>query len=124
MFKENIKLIKKNSIYFIAIIDYIFFSVSNVFMKLASVKNGFSDKIFMYFCSILTLFIFSILWQKLLAKMDLNRAYLFKGTNLFWGLIFGNLIFNEQITINMIIGAVIALIGIIITFAGGGETNE
>lgn len=123
MFKENTKLIKKNSAYLVAIIDYMFFSVSNVFMKLASVKNNFADKIFMYLCSILTLFIFSILWQKLLAKMDLNRAYLFKGTTLLWGLIFGNLIFNEQITINMIIGAIIALLGIIITFTGG-ETSE
>lgn len=123
MSKKSIINTEKYKVALLALIDYIFFSLSNVFMKLSSSHDMILDKIIWYSCSMICLFVFSIMWQILLKKLPLNKAYLFKGTTLFWGLIFGVLIFNEKITVNMLIGVLIVLIGVFVTFTGG-EKNE
>lgn len=104
---------KLKSIFFGTII-YCLFSLSSVFMKFASAETNLFYKLLLFGASILLLGIFSVLWQKLLSKMNLNRAYYFKGTTLIWGLIFGVIFFQETVTINMIIGLVICLSGVII----------
>lgn len=109
---------KKNTIIF-AIIIYTIFPLSSIFMKVASSQENLLLK-FIFFClSIASLGIFSILWQKLLKKVDLVKAYLFKSTTIIWNVIYGIILFKEQITINMIIGIVIATIGVMITIMGG-----
>lgn len=113
---------KKSTILF-AIIIYTIFPLSSIFMKIAS---GCEDLVFklMFFCmSIGALGIFSVLWQKLLKKVDLVKAYLFKSTTVIWNVIYGMILFNEKITINMIIGIIIATIGVMITIIGGKKVE-
>lgn len=123
MFEKGIIVLKKNKYNLLAIIDYIIFALSNVFMKISSTYNGLIDKFIWYAFSIICLMAFSLIWQILLKYLPLNKAYLFKGTTLLWGMLFGILIFNEQLTINMIIGILIVIFGIIVAFTGG-EYNE
>lgn len=99
---------------FFGIIIYCIFSISSVFMKFASLQNNLLYKIILYGISIGILGVFSILWQKMLEKFNLTKAYFFKSTTLLWGVIFGVLIFNEKVSYNMIIGIIITLIGVTI----------
>lgn len=111
---------KVKSIVF-GIIIYCLFSLSSVFMKFASSQTNLIYKGLYYCISIGMLGIFSILWQKLLNKLNLTKAYFFKSTTIIWGLIYGALIFKEKISLYMIIGVIISLIGIIIVL---GEKND
>ena len=60
------------------------------------------------------LFIYAILWQQVLKKLPLNTAFANKSIVIIWGIIWGSLFFSEKITINMIIGAIIILIGLML----------
>lgn len=106
----------------LAIILYLFFSTSSVFMKFASTQNNLFYSLIYYGLSMLTLAIFALLWQKLLKKYDLSKVYIFKATTIIWGMVFGFLIFKESISVNMIIGSVITIIGIYIIIRG--KENE
>ncbi|HIS86803.1 MAG TPA: EamA family transporter [Candidatus Caccenecus avistercoris] len=88
-------------------------------MKYASMQEAIMQKGIFYIISILTLGLFAILWQKLLVKNQLNKVYVFKSTTIIWGMIFGYILFKEQINIQMIIGAFLALMGVIIIIKGG-----
>ena len=81
-------------------------------MKFASLQNNIFYKLVFFGLSILTLGFFSIAWQKLLNKFALSKVYFFKATTIIWGMIFGILLFNEKVTINMIIGAIITALGV------------
>lgn len=98
----------------LAVILYAFMSLSSVFMKLASLESSITKKMFFYVASIFTLGIFAILWQKLLKKFDLSKVYVFKATTIIWGMLFGYMIFHENINYQMIIGALITVIGVIV----------
>ena len=60
------------------------------------------------------LFVYAILWQQVLKKFPLTTAIANKSITIVWGMIFGLLIFREQISLKMIIGAALILSGIMI----------
>ena len=102
----------------LAIIIYAIFPISSVLMKYASININIVIKISLFCASIGVLGIFSILWQKLLKNVDLVKAYVFKSTTVIWSAIYGVLLFEEKISINMILGLGITTLGIIITILG------
>ncbi len=103
---------KKKYIVF-SILIYVLFSFSSVFMKYASSEENVILKFVFFGCSIGVLGIFSLLWQKLLNKTDLSKAYMFKSTTLIWSLIYGIIFFGENVTMNKILGIIITMIGIV-----------
>lgn len=89
------------------------YSFSGVFSKLASKQSPLSFKfIFFYGMVLLILFVYAIFWQQVLKRMPLNVAFANKGVLTVWGLIWGALLFGEQIRVNMIIGCLLVLGGI------------
>lgn len=60
------------------------------------------------------LFVYAVLWQQVLKKIPLTTAIANKSITIVWGMIFGLLIFREQISLKMIVGAVLILSGILI----------
>jgi len=60
------------------------------------------------------LFVYAILWQQVLKKIPLTTAIANKSITIVWGMIFGLLIFKEQVSLKMIIGAALILSGILI----------
>ena len=58
--------------------------------------------------------LYAICWQQVLKRIDLSMAYMFKGTSLIFVMIFACLFFEEQITINNVIGAAIIITGIVL----------
>ncbi|MCI8640284.1 MAG: EamA family transporter [Clostridia bacterium] len=89
------------------------FSFCAVFSKLAAQNQFLSLKfVILYGISILILGIYAILWQQILKKFDLTTAFFNKAVVVIWGMIWGAIFFKEQITIKMIIGVIIVLIGV------------
>ena len=89
------------------------YSCSDVISKLAAEKEFLSPEfIVLYGLVILILGVYAIFWQQILLKVPLITAYANKAVTIIWGMIFGLLIFHEQITWNKNLGALIIIIGV------------
>lgn len=67
---------------------------------------------FFYGLLFLILFIYAIVWQQILKRVSLTVAYASKGIGIVYGILWGHLIFDEEIRWNMILGAVLVLAGV------------
>ncbi|MCI7145018.1 MAG: transporter [Clostridiales bacterium] len=90
-------------------------SFSGVFAKLAAQSEWFTVKwVLLYGMMFLILGIYALVWQRILKGLPLTVAFSNKAVTLFWGMVWGAIIFGEHITLRMIIGAAIIFAGIII----------
>lgn len=89
------------------------YSFCGVFSKLASQNQFLSIKFCLFYgTSLLILGIYAIFWQQILKKFSLTTAFFNKAVTIIWGMIWGVMFFSEKITLNMIVGTIIVLIGI------------
>lgn len=111
---NKLRLDKKQLKYFAFLHIIIFLlSLGGVASKMASGKEFMSfEFILFYGLVILDLGIYAILWQQMLKHIPLTTAFCNKAVGIIWGMLWGALIFQERITANMVIGAVIVLIGV------------
>lgn len=58
--------------------------------------------------------VYALLWQQVIKRMPLSKAYMFKGTSLIFILLISAILFGESITINNLIGSVIIIFGIVL----------
>ena len=65
------------------------------------------------------MFVYAIIWQQLLKKYPLNIAYANKGTLPLITMVWGVTLFNETITLLMIVGAIIVILGIGLVVSDG-----
>lgn len=94
-------------------------SLSGVCSKKAALSEAFSLSFFFWYGLVLvTMFVYAILWQQVLKRMDLTAAYANKPVGLIWGMIWGTLLFNEVISRRMLIGAAIIFVGIFLVVTG------
>ena len=102
------------------------YSLGSICSKTAANSQFLSFKfIFFYGLVILNLGIYAIFWQQVLKLLPLNTAFANKSVTIVWGMVFGVLFFKEQLSLNMIIGAVIVMIGVILSVTSeGGKRNE
>lgn len=106
---------KENSIkdYLLLHILLFFYSFCGVFSKLASGYNFLSWQFIVFYgISIFILGVYAIFWQQILKKFNLTTAFFNKAITIIWGMVLGLIIFSEPISVKMIIGSVIILIGI------------
>lgn len=90
-------------------------SLSGVCSKKAGMSEFFSAEFFGWYALVLVImFVYAVVWQQVLKRMPLTVAYANRPVGLVWGMIWGALIFSERITWNMILGAGIIFIGIIL----------
>lgn len=102
--------------YFIILhIELFVFSLGGICSKLA-VQNQFLSFwwIFWYGLVILNLGVYAIVWQQIIKHLPLTTAYANKAVGILWGILWGIVIFGEQIKWNMIVGAIIVIIGVIV----------
>ena len=89
------------------------FSLGSVCSKIAGQAEFLSMKfIFFYGIVLVILFGYALVWQQILKKLPLVTAYANKAVTVIWGLLWGTIIFKEQITIWNILGAAIIIFGI------------
>lgn len=91
------------------------YSLSAVCSKIAA-QNQFLSLwwIFWYALVILNLGVYAIVWQQIIKHLPLTTAYANKAIGIVWGILWGIIIFGEQIKWNMIVGAVIVIAGVIL----------
>ncbi len=101
--------------YLILHLQLFILSLSGICSKLAAGYDFLSFKfIFWYGLVILNLGVYAIVWQQIIKHLPLTTAYANKAVGIVWGIMWGVLVFHEQIKWNMILGAVIVIVGVIL----------
>lgn len=89
------------------------YSFSSLFSKTAAVSDFLSLRFNIFYgLAVIILFFYAIIWQQIIKTMTLTTAFANKSVVVIWGMIWGSLLFNEKITIKMIVGALIILVGV------------
>lgn len=105
------KISLKHIVYLL--VTFMLYAFTGVFTKLASLQPFLSWSYIFYFgCVLAMLGSYAILWQKVLSFMPLNKAYLFKSVSILFVITYSVLLFEEQITVNNIIGTCFILSGL------------
>lgn len=101
--------------FFLLTFAFLVYSTTGIFSKLASSQEFLSVPYFGYFALVIVAIgIYALLWQMILKRIPLSRAFLFKSMTVIFSLTFAWLFFHEQITINNIIGGGLIVVGIIV----------
>lgn len=107
----------KNSIkikdYFFLHISLFIYSLAIVFGKLAAAYKIISFEFLLFYgISIVILGVYTILWQQNLKKISLTTAFANKSVVIIWGILWGTILFKEKITMWMIAGSIVIILGI------------
>lgn len=95
---------------------FVLFSITSVMNKLASSYDFFSLSFLLFYgLGFFILFLYAILWQKVLIRFELAVAYANRPVVILLGVAWGILLFHEPLKWNMVLGAVIILMGIRLT---------
>lgn len=116
---------KKFKPYLLLHIILLLYSFCGICSKTASGKKFLSLEFCLFYgLALFILGVYAILWQQIIKRIPLNIAYMNKAVTLVWGMIWGAVVFKEQITLANIIGAVIVLAGVLLMVTGGEKKNE
>lgn len=117
---------KKNKKWFIILhIFLMIYALGSVCSKLAA-QQTFGSILFilLYGGVIGSLGIYAIGWQQVIKHLPLTTAYANKAVTVVWGMIFGAILFREQITLRQLFGAVVIIIGVTLyIFADGRDAS-
>jgi drug/metabolite transporter (DMT)-like permease len=115
----------KLGIYLVLHVMLAIYSLSSVFSKLAA-GYGFMSLGFIlcYGAMIACMGLYALGWQQVIKRMPLTVAYANKAVTLIWGLIWGLLLFHEQITSGKLIGAAIVLAGVVLFSLDEGTESD
>ena len=98
------------------------FSVSSICSKLAGQSAFLSWRFCLFYGLVLVIMaVYALLWQQILKRVPLVTAYANKAVTVIWGLIWGYVIFKEQITLLKVIGAIVVIIGVYLVVSGDDE---
>ena len=94
---------------------YFVYALTGLGGKIAASYSWSSVFFWEIYCGmIVILAIYAIGWQKILRYVPLSTAYAHRAVNVFWGLIFGYLFFDESITIGKVLGVIIVVCGLVL----------
>ena len=95
------------------------YSVSSVIAKIASKQQNFSMSFFVWYgLELFCLGIYAILWQQMIKRIELSKAYANRAMVLGWSLLWAFFLFKEKITLQNIIGVLFVMAGIIVINCG------
>ena len=98
------------------------YSISNIFSKFAAREDFMSiEFLLLYALSLFVMFVYAILWQQILKRVDMVVAYSNRLVAMVWGVVWGVVIFGETISLNNIIGTVVILIGLYLMVSDNEE---
>ena len=93
----------------------LFYSLSSVLSKLAAAQPFLSFQFFLcYGGMFVILVLYALGWQQILKRLPLTVAFANKAVTLVWSMVFGALLFHEQIRLNQVIGCTLAVIGVVL----------
>lgn len=92
----------------------IMYSLSSVCSKMAAGELVLGVRFFLiYGLVILLLGVYALGWQQVLKKIPLTVAFANKAITVFWGMVWGFVIFHEKITLGKAAGATLVVLGIV-----------
>lgn len=107
----NKKHLRKD--YFLLYVGIFIYSLCGLLSKLASQYPVLSGDFILYYGgSLLILALYALLWQQILKRFPLTTAYSNRPLATILGMLWGALVFHENITINQVVGATIIILGI------------
>lgn len=91
------------------------YSLSSICAKYASNAEFMSLEFnILYGTIIIVLFIYAIGWQQVIKRMDLSIAFANKSITVIWGIIWGLLLFGEELILSKIVGASLVMLGCVL----------
>ena len=112
---------RKKSVFLLAV-ALMLFSFNSACGKAASAYSVLSwGFIAFYGTGIVFLGLYAVLWQQVLKHFDLSAAYSVKPIALLLSMLWGILLFHEQVKWTMAVGAAMILVGIRIAVTDHGE---
>lgn len=101
------------------------FAAGGIFSKLAAEEEMLSFNWIKYYAIVLfILFVYAIAWQQIIKKMPIVTAYANKAVTVIWGIVFGYFIFDEEITVPKVVGALIIIAGVYLIVSDGSLTED
>ena len=100
------------------------YSMGGICSKLAGAEPFLSLKFCLYYGVIIALLgFYAIAWQQIIKRMPLTTAFANKAVTVVWGLVWGIVFFQEQVTFGKILGAALVILGVVI-YAKADEEKE
>ena len=101
------------------------YSLNSICSKTAAQYDFLSFKwIIFYGIVICILGFYAIAWQQVLKHLPLITTYANKAVTTLWGLVWGCIVFHEQITIQKVVGAAIVIVGVYLVVSGDESVKE
>jgi Membrane transporters of cations and cationic drugs len=101
------------------------YSLGGICSKLAASKEFFSfEWIMLYGLLLLSLAIYAVTWQQILKKIPLNTAYTLKSVGVIWTMIWGAVVFHEQITWINFVSAAFIIVGVVFMTTSDKKTEK
>lgn len=115
---------KKWISYIVLILAIAIYSLVGVMTRCASMYPFLSWQYILWVIGAIgVLGVYAIIWQQIIQRIPISTAYMFRGLGLVFSLCFCYCLFNEQITMHNIIGAIIVIAGITL-FALSDQINS
>ena len=89
------------------------YATGGIAVKLAA-REPFLSPLFLllYGLELLILVFYAFGWQQIVKRMPLSVAYANKSVTVFWGCVWGVLVFHEKLSVGKIAGIALVLVGI------------
>jgi multidrug transporter EmrE-like cation transporter len=105
----------KRHCYTYLVLINLYYSFISVATKLTSRQRLLSSRYFLGLGIVIALLvIYAILWQRILKKVYLSDAFMFKGMSIIFILLISHFVFNESVFVCNIIGSILIIYGIIL----------
>lgn len=93
----------------------VLFSLSGIMSKFAAQYDFMSPGfILCYGGMIAILGCYALGWQQVIKRLPLTTAYANRAVTIFWGIVWGALIFHEHISPLKVVGAIVVLLGVVL----------
>lgn len=104
----------------------IIYSLGGICSKKASAESFLSLEFLLYYLLLLlTLVVYALGWQQIIKVLPLSTAFANKAVTVVWGLVWGKLLFNENITTGKLIGIGFIVAGIVLfSYSGKSVADE
>ena len=90
-------------------------SAGSICSKMASNEAFLSIRFILFYGGLIVILgIYAVGWQQIIKRIPLTTAYANKAITVFWGMIWGSLLFNETLSIKKVLGAVIVIVGVVL----------
>ena len=101
--------------YVLLYVGIFIYSLAAVSSKVAAAYTILSTQWIVYYVlGIAAMGIYAIIWQQILKRIPLTTAYANRAVTTFLGLIWGTMIFGESISLKVVVGAIVIVIGVIL----------